>query len=338
MVDEILEVKRFRELVLPAEELRVLGADYFVRDAATGEMVIYTVGKDDPSVVSRTLSRADVAQMIEDAEVVPTAPADWATAVRVTSSVASDVSVDFTIKGDEGTITTDVNVKSLDGSKVTGELSVDTTGNAATATKLKTARNIAGKSFDGSADIDITAEDVGAISEEAIGTTVAPLVAGLVPAANLPSYVDDVIEVDAYDKLPGQPNALPENGDPSKGKIYLVVTNTGTEEEPSWDTKIYRWSGTVYVNIIDGVGVADQALRLETARTIAMTGDGSWQVLFDGSQNVTAAFSLADVGIGAVDYGWIQLDAKGRVLFAAEKLTSEWVQSAASVAVVNPAW
>lgn len=55
-------------------------------------------------------------------------------------------------------------------------------------------------------------------------------VTGKVPTAQLPSYVDDVIEVDGIDNAP-------ETGE--AGKIY-VDTATG---------KTYRWGGTMYVEI-----------------------------------------------------------------------------------------
>ena len=45
-----------------------------------------------------------------------------------------------------------------------------TTGNASTATKLQTARKISGVSFDGSADITLTAENVSAFARRATGT------------------------------------------------------------------------------------------------------------------------------------------------------------------------
>lgn len=58
---------------------------------------------------------------------------------------------------------------------------------------------------------------------------------GLIDSTYLPSYVDDVIE---YDNL----GAFPSNGE--HGKIY-VDTNT---------KKIYRWSGTTYVEIAKSTG------------------------------------------------------------------------------------
>jgi hypothetical protein len=58
---------------------------------------------------------------------------------------------------------------------------------------------------------------------------------GKVPASELPSYVDDVIEVANY-------AALPVTGE--TGKIYITLDNN----------KVYRWSGSVYVEIASGGG------------------------------------------------------------------------------------
>lgn len=64
----------------------------------------------------------------------------------------------------------------------------------------------------------------------------ADLVDGVIPAAQLPSYVDDVVE---YDNL----SLFPEDGEP--GKVYIDKSSNFT----------YRWSGTMYVPI-GGGGVA----------------------------------------------------------------------------------
>ena len=60
----------------------------------------------------------------------------------------------------------------------------------------------------------------------------ADLVNGLVPASQLPSFVDDVIEVANYASLP----AIGETG-----KIYVTLD----------DNKTYRWSGSTYIEIKD---------------------------------------------------------------------------------------
>jgi len=64
----------------------------------------------------------------------------------------------------------------------------------------------------------------------------ADLVDGKVPSSQLPSYVDDVIEVANY-------AALPATGE--TGKIYVTVDNN----------KIFRWTGSTYVEIIDSAAV-----------------------------------------------------------------------------------
>ena len=56
------------------------------------------------------------------------------------------------------------------------------------------------------------------------------------------------------------------------------------------------------------------ATKLQTARNIAMTGDGSWNVNFDGSQNATGALTLTNSGVTAGSYNSVTVDAKGRVI------------------------
>jgi hypothetical protein len=64
----------------------------------------------------------------------------------------------------------------------------------------------------------------------------ADLVDGKVPSSQLPSYVDDIVEVATY-------SALPVTGE--VGKIYVVL-----------DTNlIYRWSGSAYIEIKDSSAV-----------------------------------------------------------------------------------
>lgn len=77
---------------------------------------------------------------------------------------------------------------------------------------------------------------------------------------------------------------------------------------------------------------ADTADALTTARTIGATGDATWSVSFNGSQNVSSAITLANSGVGAGVYGQdgdgavnfgqqitipnLNIDAKGRVITA----------------------
>lgn len=136
---------------------------------------------------------------------------------------------------------------------------------ADTATKLAAAVTINGVDFDGSKAITINAEDSTpriAASEKGAVNGVATLdAAGKVPAAQLPSYVDDVKEFE-------NKAAFPETGE--SDKIYVDI-DTGS---------IYRWSGTQYIQINASVASADTAVKLATARKIA-------GVPFDGSADIT---------------------------------------------------
>jgi hypothetical protein len=97
-----------------------------------------------------------------------------------------------------------------------------------------------------------------------------------IPSTYLPSYVDDVLE---YANLAG----FPATGETAK--IFVALDTN----------KIYRWSGSAYVEISPTAGNADTATKLATSRSISTTGDATWTVNFDGSANATAAITLADV-------------------------------------------
>ena len=61
--------------------------------------------------------------------------------------------------------------------------------------------------------------------------------------------------------------------------------------------KIYRWSGSTYVEISVGGGTADAATKLSTARTITLTGAVSGSVVFDGSADVSIDTILSGLTI-----------------------------------------
>jgi phage-related tail fiber protein len=180
-----------------------------------------------------------------------------------------------------------------------GKLPGDILGNSATTTKLSTSRKINGVAFDGTSDITINAVDSTvriASTEKGAANGVATLDAsGLVPSSQLPSYVDDVLEYANF-------ASLPASGTTSK--IYVTIDTN----------KIYRWSGSNYIEISPVVGNSDSATKLATARTISITGDMSWtSPAFDGTGNVTAVGTLANSGVTAGTYPKVTVDAKGRV-------------------------
>jgi hypothetical protein len=150
------------------------------------------------------------------------------------------------------------------------------------------------------AQISLTASDVGAIASTGNEVlTSLNAASGTISSGLLPSYVDDVLN---YTNLAGFP------GTGETGKIYVDETTN----------KVYRWSGSVYVEISSSA-TAGEALKLTTPRTITTTGDASYSVSFDGSANVTSAITLATVNSNAGSFGSassipaITVNAKGQV-------------------------
>ena len=149
--------------------------------------------------------------------------------------------------------------------------------------------------------ISLTASDVGAIASTGNGVlTTLNAASGTISASVLPSYVDDVLN---FANLA----AFPVAGD--AGKIYV------TEDT----NKVYRWSGSVYVEISSSA-TAGEALKLTNARTISTTGDITGSISgFDGSADVSGVMTLQTVNSNVGSFGSVSaipvvtVNAKGQV-------------------------
>lgn len=95
---------------------------------------------------------------------------------------------------------------------------------------------------------------------------------GHVPSAQLPSYVDDVLEFETL-------QSLPESGE--SGKIYVTTS----------DNKTYRWGGTEYVEI-------SASLALGTTDSTAYRGDYG-DIAYKHSQATGNVHNLTASDIGA---------------------------------------
>ena len=190
---------------------------------------------------------------------------------------------------------------------------------------------------------------------------------GKVPASQLPSYVDDVLEYD-------NKAAFPATGE--SDKIYVAKDTNLT----------YRWSGSAYVEISvslalgetsstayagdkgkalaermttaetniasndsdiaalqdratkleDGTTPAGKATKLATARKISLTGDATGNTTFDGSADKSIAVTLANTGVTAGTYSAVAVDTKGRVTAGNQIIewgTSGQTEPSASLAV-----
>ena len=187
---------------------------------------------------------------------------------------------------------------------------------------------------------------------------------GKVPAAQLPSYVDDVLE---YDKKA----SFPTTGE--TGKIYVAKDTNLT----------YRWGGSAYVeisvslalgetsstayagdkgkalaerlttaegnitsndgditalqtratNLENGTTAAGKATKLATARKISLTGDATGNTTFDGSEDKSISVTLANSGVTAGTYSAVAVDAKGRVTAGSQII--EWGTSGQTTPSAN---
>ena len=138
-------------------------------------------------------------------------------ATGIEGGLRTDLTAETTrATGAEGTLTTNLNNEISRATGIEGGLRTD----------VDAARAVA--------DAAIPSALIGAANG------VAPLNAtSLIDAAYLPSYVDDVIEVDTLANAPN-PGAT--------GKIYVML-DTGWE---------YRWSGSTYIRIVPSPGTTDE--------------------------------------------------------------------------------
>lgn len=119
------------------------------------------------------------------------------------------------------------------------------------------------------------------LDEKGVADGVATLdSAGLIPASQLPSYVDDVLEFADF-------ASLPVTGE--SGKIYITLD----------DGLQYRWTGSIYVSISSGPGVASMGDLTDVDLTGLSVGDvlkwngTDWVPSDDDDSEVGAAAPLS---------------------------------------------
>ena len=191
--------------------------------------------------------------------------------------------------------------------------------NSALAEKVPSTRTVNGKSL--AANISLTASDVGAsvsghthddryYTESEINSKLsgkantshkhaaaditsvnASAITGIIPAANLPSFVDDVLE-----GYYGSDGVFYKNYDTSTKKYSDAYTGeTGKIYVNLNDNKNYRWSGSAYV-------VVSETIALGETSSTAYRGDRG-KVAYDHSQKTgnPHGTTKADLGLGNVE-------------------------------------
>ncbi|MED9016976.1 phage tail protein [Escherichia coli] len=194
----------------------------------------------------------------------------------------------------------------------------NTTGNAATATKLQTARKISGVAFDGSADITLTAAHVSAFARRATG-----------------SYADS-------------DGAVPWNAESGaynvarSGDSYLVVNfYTGIGSCRTLQIRAnYKNGGLFYRSSRDGYGFEEDWARIYTTKDnipgVNTTGNQDTTgnaatatklqtartingVSFDGSANIS--LSPENIGCPASPTGWLETGDNGASITTEQLVT-----------------
>lgn len=144
----------------------------------------------------------------------------------------------------------------------------------------------------------------------------ADLVDGMVPASQLPSYVDDVLEFDTR-------GSFPEPGE--TGKIYVAKDTNRT----------YRWSGSQYV----GVGGGVQSVNGETDDITIDISGGTVFGGYDPPQYVPDGQTKVDVGILRISKGAASVVTNGEpepVLISEVRLTGVFTTPTGASIKENP--
>lgn len=120
---------------------------------------------------------------------------------------------------------------------------------------------------------------------------------GFVPSSQLPSYVDDIIDCSTISETEAVNSETGKAVTPESGKIYIVVDDA--QENVGC---IYRWSGTRYVSI-------PQGLAIGTTAGTAFPGDKG-QTAYEHSQADHALVSATEVEASDQN-GYIKIKKKG---------------------------
>lgn len=231
-----------------------------------------------------------------------------------------------------GTQNITIPVTSLDASKLTGTASINTTGNAststtctgnaATATKLQTARKINGVAFDGTQDITVEATGTGGhIILNSSGSSMEARsklrfnhstvtddeendVTIITPTDTTYSVAttskDGLMSSSMVTKLNGIATGATANSASDTIPKANGTASVGTETDYARGDHVHPLQTTVSGN-------AGSATKLQTARTISLSGAVTGSTTFDGSANRTITTTLSNIDASKITSGTIDI-------------------------------
>ena len=185
-------------------------------------------------------------------------------------------------------------VNNISASKVKG--SVDS------AKKVDHTLTMGTKTFDGSADVSFTTEDLplptDLVRKTDLGTATA---AGLVKG----SAAQDQVAI-------GADGTMTVN-DISASKVQGTVAKATNADKLGGVAATEVFVAGADTNLTSKVKAAAAADALAAEKTISVSGDATGSAKFDGSKNADIAITLKDSGVTAGTYQKVTVDAKGRV-------------------------
>lgn len=285
---------------------------------ANGVIIIDSTDTNTQTVTSVNSKTGDVSLTYSDVSAAPTSHASTGTTYGVASaSEYGHAMASSTSPKANGTAAVGSETAKFARGDHVHPLQTTVSGNAGTATKLKTpvditlTGDVSGTvSFDGSADVSITttvadnshnhsaSNITGTLSASQIpNISIDKLVAGTtnttIPSSLLPAYVDDVLEYTAKANFPTTGET---------GKIYVDKTTNLT----------YRWSGSAYVEISPSLALGSTSSTAHrgdhgaaayahavTNKGIAKSS-GLYKITTNSEGHVTAATAVAKADITAL--------------------------------------
>ena len=223
-------------------------------------------------------------------------------------------------------------IPSLDWSKITTGKPTTITGYGITDAYTKTETDSRIQAVVGAAPaaLDTLAEIAAQLSnDESAVSALTTTVSGKLDSSEVvtTAAAGKVLRLDSNSKLPA---SITGNAATATNVAWSGVTGTPTTLAGYGITDAYTKTATdsaistAIAGVQSGnVSTATSAGKLTTARTIAMSGDVSWSVSFDGSANVTAAGTLASSGVTAGTYPKVTVNAKGLVTGGASLVASD---------------